>query len=354
MARTSKPTPYQPLSLSFEQLKALADPRRLAILRSLMATPGTLTSLGLALSEHPAWVRHHLLALEQARLVLLDHSVSSGGRTEKFYRAAAPVLVLQKAILPDYPGQETALFMGSHDLALETSLRAWLDPHAVQTPLVCLPVGSLDGLTALRQGLCHIAGCHLLDVEGSEYNLPYVRRFFPDREMTLITLAERQQGLMLPPGNPHRLRSLADLVQPGLRLANRQRGSGTRLWLDRQLAQLGIPVDSIGGYTREYPTHTSVATSIQQGRADCGIGLLAAARQLGLDFLPLFHERYDLVLPSENRSLPALQPLLNQVTSLAFKHLCASMGGYETRHSGSQYEVRLSTPPPVIPTQGAS
>ena len=132
--------------LSFEQIKTLADPRRMKILRSLMATPGSLTSLGEAIGEHPAWIRHHLLKLEQAGLILLDHTQTSGGRTEKYYRAASPVLLLQEAILPDFLGQDSALLMGSHDLALEAWIQAWLASHETSPHVVSLPVGSLDGL----------------------------------------------------------------------------------------------------------------------------------------------------------------------------------------------------------------
>jgi len=328
--------------LSFDQLKILADPRRLAVLRFLMAAPGSLTSLGKLLGEHPAWVRHHLQILVQHGLVLLDHTEFSGGRTEKYYRASASVLLLQEAILPEFPGHQAALFMGSHDLALEAGLSRLLETNPASPNLLCLPVGSLDGLTYLRQGLCHVAGCHLLDIDSHEYNLPYVRRFFPDRSVTLITLAERLQGLMVAPGNPLHLTGLENIYTRSLRLANRQRGSGTRLWLDRQLSQRAVPFNTITGYATEYLTHTAVAAAIQRNEADCGVGLQAAARQAGLDFIPLFHERYDLVLLTENLSLPALQPVLNQVNSASFQQLCAGIGGYETSLSGRQSEISLS------------
>ena len=328
-------------NLSTDQIKILADPNRLAVLRLLMAVPGSLTSLGKSLGEHPAWVRHHLLALEQAGFVRLEYTQTSGGRTEKFYRAAETVFLIQEMILPAFPNLDTALLMGSHDLALEAGLLSWLETHASNTQLISLPVGSLDGLTFLRQGLCHVAGCHLLDVEDGEYNLPYVRRFFPDREMTIITVAERQQGLMVAPGNPLSLHSLEDLAPRNLRFANRQRGSGTRLWLDRKLAELGMPTVFNPGFSIEYHTHTAAAEAIKNKLADCGIGLLAAARKFNLDFIPLFFERYDLVLPSANTSLPALQPLFDQVNSASFRKLCTGMGGYETNHSGSKYEITL-------------
>jgi putative molybdopterin biosynthesis protein len=327
-----------PSPLTLSQIKTLSDPRRLAVLRRLMAVPATLTHLGEALGEHPAWVRHHLEALLRAGLVVLDHTETGGGRTEKYYRASAPALVLQTVILPEAADGPFALLMGSHDLALESSLLDW----AAEVPglhVASLPVGSLDGLAALRQGLCHLAGCHLLDVETDEYNLPYVRRFFPDREMLVLTLAERQQGLLVAPGNPLRLKKLEDLGSRPLQFANRQRGSGTRLWLDRNLAQLGIPAAAIIGYEVEFTTHTAVADQVRRRLADCGVGLLAAARQAGLGFIPLFHERFDLVLARASAGLPAIQALLERIHSAGFRRSADALGGYSLDHSG---EVRLS------------
>ncbi len=319
---------------SLSQLKLLADPRRLAILRLLMAAPASLTGLGQALGQHPARVRHHLKALEDAGLVLLERVEIDGGHVEKFYRAAAPALLLQESILPDFGSQPAALLMGSHDLALENALVSWMADSWPHMHVVSLPVGSLDGLTALRQGLCHLAGCHLLDVDSDEYNLPYVRRFFPGEPMLVLTLAEREQGLLTAPGNPLGLRELADLARPGVRFANRQRGSGTRLWLERRLNTLGIPADTILGYAQTWPTHTAVAQRILTNQADCAIALRAAAARAGLHFIPLFHERYDLVLSLQNASLPALQPLLQRLTSQDFRRQAEALGGYETSHSG--------------------
>jgi molybdate-binding protein len=326
--------------LTFAQIKALSDPRRLSILRLLMASPRTLTGLGERLGEHPAWVRHHLQALQDAGLALLDHTETSGGRTEKFYRAAASALLVQAAILPDSPGFSAALLMGSHDLALEAGLAdLQAQPHP-PARLVTLPVGSLDGLAALRQGLCHLTACHLLDVDGDEYNLPYVRRFFPDQPMLVLTLAEREQGLLTASGNPLGLLGLEDLTARPLRFASRQRGSGTRLWLDRQLHHQRLPAESLASQP-EFPTHTAVARAVQLGQADCGIALRAAALQHGLDFIPLFHERFDLVLPQANTFMPAIQALLEKVITKAFRQQAAELGGYETAHTGDQYALAV-------------
>ncbi len=314
---------------TFEQIKLLADPRRLAILRLLMAGPASLTQLGHALGEHPAWVRHHLLRLEQAGLVEAAGMHTESGVTEKFYRARAGAFLLQEMILPNSSGHPAIVFSGSHDLAVEM-LSHLLEKYL---HISILPVGSLDGLVALRQGLCHVSGCHLLDRSG-EYNLPYVQHFFPDRPMRLFTLAEREQGLITAPGNPKNIRSLADLAREDVILANRNAGSGTRIWLDGQLERLGIPVSQVRGYGQTTSTHTECARQVQDGQADVAVGLHAAAAQYGLHFIPLFHERYDIVLPEEQAG--SLQPLLDILQTRRFRQAAERLPGYDLAHAGEQ------------------
>jgi putative molybdopterin biosynthesis protein len=313
----------------FEQIKLLADSRRLAILRKLMARPATLTQLGEALGEHPAWVRHHVKQLELAGLVELVETHVTSGVVEKFYRAHAGGLLLQELIMPEDTALPSVIFSGSHDLAVE------LFAHQLEKYLniMILPVGSLDGLVTLRQGLCHLSGCHLLDVSG-EYNLPFVRHFFPDRPVLIFTLAQREQGLMTAPGNPKTIRSLADLARPEVTFINRIPGSGTRLWLDHQIQALDIPVKSIRGYENVARTHTECAQLVQDGKADVALGLHAAASQHALGFIPLFQERYDLVLPREQAEM--LKPLLDRIQTKSFRRSVESLVGYDTTHTGEQ------------------
>jgi putative molybdopterin biosynthesis protein len=320
----------------FEQLKTLSDARRLAILRALMAEPATLSQLGASLGEHPAQVRHHLKQLENAGLVELIETRVVRGFVEKYYRARARAFLFQEIVLPANSDREYVAIIGSHDLALESLAQRLRSKNQGNLELLVLPIGSLEGLVALRQGIAQIAGCHLLDPESGEYNLPYVRHIFPDREMSLITLAHRQQGLIVQPGNPRRIRSLQDLAQPGVVFINRNRGSGTRLWLDRQLQQLSIPPQSIQGNNREVRTHTAVAEAIVQGRADAGLGLQAAARQHKLDFVPLFQERFDLVLPQEQLETQRLKPMLDFLQSAELRKIVQGLGGYDTQHTGDQ------------------
>lgn len=316
---------------SFEQLKLLSDPRRMEILRLLMAEAATLSQLGRALGRHPAWVQHHIKALEAGGLVEVAEARVTAGVTEKFYRARAGGFLLQEMVLPRSE-KPTLVFSGSHDLALER-LAQQLSPHL---EILVHFAGSLDGLVNLRMGLCSLSGAHLLDSSGA-YNTPFVSRLFPDRRVRLVTLAQRAQGWMTAPGNPRGFRGAEDLLQPGLRFVNRNPGSGTRLWLDGELRRLGIASETVCGYGRVVHTHSEAALAIQSGKADVALGLEAAAFQHGLGFRPLFWERYDLVLPDE--FWDDFAPLLNALQSSSFRHSAGVLRGYDTTHSGEQVFV---------------
>jgi putative molybdopterin biosynthesis protein len=326
---------------NLEHIKILSDARRMAILRLLMAEQATLSQLGKILGEHPAQIRHHLKLLEGAGLVELSDSRVVRGFVEKYYRARARAFLLQELILPEGDEANTLTILGSHDLALET-LSAQLRSEALHSGregalrLLLLPVGSLDGLVALRQGIAQMAGCHLLDVESGDYNLPFVRHLFPDRPVRLVTLAHRQQGLLISPGNPLKIHRLEDLARKQVLMINRNRGSGTRLWLDRQLAEHGLAEQLLRGYEREVRTHTAVAEAIGAGRADAGLGLLAAAQKYGLDFIPLFEERFDLATPQEQIENPLLAPFFDALTSARFRRAVEGLGGYQTAHTGDE------------------
>lgn len=323
----------QPLR-SFEQIKLLSDPRRLAILRLLMAAPATLTQLGESLGEHPAWVRHHLKQLETAGLVEIESVHIRGGNVEKYYHALAQAFFLHEVILPE-PGERSAVTLfGSHDLALELLAARLRDRLDIE--LVFLPLGSLEGLIALRQGFTTLTGCHLLDPQSGEYNLPVVRQLFPDQPLTLITLAHRQQGLIVAPGNPKHIRTLEDLTRPDIILICRNPGSGTRLWLDMRLSQMGFPADRLTGHGQEAQTHTVVAQAVATGQADVGLGLAAAAARANLEFIPLFEERYDLALHRQDLSQPDIQDLFDLLTSARFRGEVSSLPGYDFTQIGVQ------------------
>lgn len=316
---------------AFDQIKLLADSRRMDILRLLMATPATLTHLAQILKQSPAWVRHHILALESSGLIEIGEIRKTGKVQEKFYRAKADALLLQEIILPKSK-KPTVIFSGSHDIALE-NVSELLAKHV---NLLSLSVGSLDGLVNLRQGLCQISGSHLLD-ESGEYNTPFVKHLFPDRNVEIVTLAYRTQGLMIASGNPKSIKKIADIARPNVRFVNRNAGSGTRLWLDAELRKQKIPVEKIAGYEDQVKTHSEAADLVIQNKVDVSLGLQAAAHQNGLDFIPLFEERYDLVLPSEQEM--NLNPLLEYIQTANFREMLASLTGYNTSHSGETVAV---------------
>jgi putative molybdopterin biosynthesis protein len=193
-------------------------------------------------------------------------------------------------------------------------------------------VGSTAGLLALQRDEAHVAPIHLLDPASGVYNLPILREMFPHEPMALIKGVERIQGLILPPGNPLGLRSVADL--PGRRFINRQRGAGTRLLLDYQLAKLGLEPESIIGYEREAATHMAVAAAVQGGSADCGLGVWSAARALELDFVPIGREEYDFALPQKYLALPQVAAFRQALADPWFADRLGEMGGYACPRAG--------------------
>lgn len=224
-------------------------------------------------------------------------------------------------------------FAGSHDLAI-----TWLAGHFSEiAPGYTLQLnfsGSLGGLIALAEGKADLAGSHLWDEESDTYNLPFVRRLLPGKPAALVALAQRRLGLILPAGNPGQVRGLADLARPGLRFVNRQSGSGTRVWLDAALKRAGIAAGQILGYADEQVTHSAVAQAVAEGRAEAGVGLEAAARSFGLDFIFLTHERYDLVIPTAGMSQAPVQALLAWLRSPEARQAIEGLGGYKADQTG--------------------
>ncbi|MBN1965843.1 MAG: molybdopterin biosynthesis protein [Anaerolineae bacterium] len=233
------------------------------------------------------------------------------------------------------PGEiaHSALVIGSHDLTLDL-LAQFLALRHPGFRLVSAHVGSLGGLMALRRGQAHLAGCHLLDVATGEYNVSYVRQYVPGQTVRLITLVGRVQGLILPPGNPKGIAGIPDLARADVTTVNRQRGAGTRLLLDHLLGEAGIMPEQVQGYEHEQITHMAVAAAVQSGQADCGMGVLAAARALELDFIPLATERYDLALPLQHEDVPAVRATLDLLHEAAFRAAVAALPGYDVRAMG--------------------
>ena len=241
--------------------------------------------------------------------------------------------VAAELLVPPEDIEGTLVVLGSHDNTLDL-LATLLRRRDPKLRLSSAHVGSLGGLMALRQGRAHLGGSHLYDPETNSYNVPYIQKYLAGVSLKLINLAWRQQGFMVLPGNPHNIRAVADLTRPGVRFINRQRGAGTRLLLDFLLKQEGIDPAALQGYDREEYTHMAVAANVESGTADVGLGILAAARALGLDFIPLTPERYDLVVPLATFEDRRFEELLAVINSPEFHTAAEALGGYDLKDCG--------------------
>lgn len=228
--------------------------------------------------------------------------------------------------------RETTVIIGSHDLTLDV-LANYLRLLYPRASLSSAHVGSLAGLNALKRGEAHCAGTHLLDEETGEYNVSYIRRLLPDQPVVLVNLVYREQGLIVAKGNPKGIKGIEDLARPDVTFVNRQRGAGTRVLLDYYLKKLGIDPAQINGYEREEYTHMAVAAAVAGG-ADAGLGIRAAAQALGLDFIPLAEERYDLCIPKKYWDTPYIQRLLTVMAHPDFQREVRALGGYDLRDCG--------------------
>jgi putative molybdopterin biosynthesis protein len=229
----------------------------------------------------------------------------------------------------------TVVIVGSHDNTLDL-LGNFLTRRFPRFRLTSSNVGSTGGLLALKRGIAHLAGSHLLDPGTGEYNTPYIKRLIPDLPVRGLNLVFRQQGLILPKDNPKGIQGLEDLMRPDLTLINRQAGSGTRILLDFRLKELGIEPSKIRGYEDEEFTHMAVAVNVLSGRADVGMGIYAAAKALDLDFIPVVQERYDLIIPEQYWEEEKIQALVEVIRSNEYQEAVRGMGGYELTQTGEE------------------
>lgn len=230
--------------------------------------------------------------------------------------------------------ENTIVCIGSHDNALDL-LSNQIRKTYPKFSLSSAHVGSLGGIMALKKGEAHIAGTHLLDETTGEYNISFMQRFLEEKKMLLINLVYREQGFMVIRGNPKRIRDFEDLVRGDICFINRQGGSGTRLLTDKHLKEKGISSGQIKGYEREEYTHMGVASAVLTGIADVGVGILAAANALGLDFIPVAKERYDLAIPKDFVRMPQIAAMLDIIRhDLEFRSSVEKLGGYDVSDMG--------------------
>jgi len=225
----------------------------------------------------------------------------------------------------------TLFAIGSHDLTLDL-VSQFLARKGKR--LVSANVGSLGGLIAIRRGEAHVAGSHLLDPASGKYNLSYIHQYLPGTPVRLVRWVGREQGLLVETGNPKNIRSLKDLARTDVRFVNRQRGAGTRVLLDYHLEQVGLPRESIAGYDLEEYTHLAVAAAVRSGRADCGLGIAAAAKALHLDFIPLYQEPYELVIPRRFLDEGLLDAFLELARDPEFQEMVSALPGYDISEMG--------------------
>jgi putative molybdopterin biosynthesis protein len=243
---------------------------------------------------------------------------------------------------PESEIEHTIVMSGSHDVALGI-LEDCLKQRAPHLKLSMTNVGSLGGLVALKRGEAHLVGTHLLDPKSGTYNLPDIARLLGARaDVQVVSLAVREQGLIVARGNPKRIRSLRDLTRAEVRYVNRQPGAGTRVLLDYLLGKLRIAPRRIRGYEREEYTHMAVAVAVASGLADCGLGIRSAAGAIGLDFVPIEREQYDLVLRGDFARTPTAAVLLATLRSPEFRQAVERLGGYDLTTAGTVRD--LGTP----------
>jgi len=227
----------------------------------------------------------------------------------------------------------TIVVVGSHDNTLDVLSDQIRSGHKNLT-LSSSHVGSMGGLMAIKKGVCHLAGSHLLDTRDGTYNQSYIRKYLPDTKVKLVNLVMRDQGLIVLPKNPKRIRGIEDLSRKDITFINRQAGSGTRILLDYRLKQMGIDPSQVDGYENEEFTHMSVAVTVLSGAVDVALGIYAAARALDLDFIPVVTEQYDLVIPEIYFESENIQILLETIRTPEFKHRVQALGGYSTERTG--------------------
>jgi putative molybdopterin biosynthesis protein len=275
--------------------------------------------------------------VHRAETFLLE-SITAGYALEEIQQSFGLALDHWRSLQAEIPAvtePHTVRFSGSHDTAV-----TWLAGHIGEL-LAGLTIqlnftGSLGGLMALAEGKADLAGSHLWDAQTGTYNEPFVRKLFPGKKMLLVHLAKRNLGFITAPGNPLHIHSIQDLARPGIRLINRQSGSGTRVWLDTVLQQAGIDPKRILGYADEKATHSEVAREIAENRADVGVGLESAAQAFGLGFEGLTQEDYDLVAYAAQAEQAPLADLLDGLRSDSLKQQLPSLQGYDFSRMGER------------------
>ena len=223
---------------------------------------------------------------------------------------------------------------GSHDFLVEHLVK-FTASESAGISIHPSYIGSLEGLMMLYKGSADIAAIHLLDPGSQEYNLPFIRQLFVHEPIKVIRLAGRAQGMIVAKGNPKNIQDISDLSRRDVRIVNRQKGSGTRFLLDSRLALAGISPNDVKGYENEEWNHLGAASHIARGTADAALGVEYAAIQLGLDFIPIASEKFDLVFRYNSENQDALEHLLDLLQLTNFKDSVQNIEGYDASELGN-------------------
>lgn len=220
------------------------------------------------------------------------------------------------------------VFNGSHDLTIDI-LSAHLRRKYRGTKIISSHVGSMAGIMAIRKGEAHLAGVHLLDPDTREYNRSYIQRFLKGQEVVLLPFLKRKQGWLLPKGNPLGIKDVKDIAEKNVQFVNRQKGAGTRILFDLLLEENGLQPEDITGYEREMFSHLSVAAEVKGNPEAAGLGIYSAAKVMGLDFIPVADEEYDLLMKKEFFESGRGEQLLDIINSREFREEVERIGGYQ-------------------------
>jgi molybdate-binding protein/DNA-binding XRE family transcriptional regulator len=215
-----------------------------------------------------------------------------------------------------------------------TSLLARMVERLSGVEIVHAPASSQLALDWLREGKVHIAGCHLQDSESEDFNIPVIRRQFPNRDMALVTFARWEEGFVVAPGNPRNIRKIGDLAKRNVSVMNRESGSGSRALMDSLVRAAGLASGKIRGYQRIANGHLSAAHAVLTGEADCCIATRSAAQTFRLDFIPLRSERYDFVLHRETFQLAAVEALFDVLQRATLRRKLETLAGHDTSQTG--------------------
>jgi len=259
------------------------------------------------------------------RIPSLSEGISGGEETE------AELLVDPEDLV------NTIVIIGSHDITLDI-LSDEIRRKGSCIRIASGNVGSLGGLLALRKGTAHMAGCHLLDIQTGEYNISYIHKYLKGLRVQVFNLVTREQGLIIQKGNPKGVKGIGDLTRDDITFVNRQPGSGTRILFDYKLKEMRIDPCHINGYENEEYTHMNVAVAVLKGVADVGLGIMAAARALDLDFISVLKEQYDLVIPFSFVDDPKISLLMGVARSREFRKRVKGLGGYNPAKSGNLWK----------------